>query len=178
MVMGVCETGHVDRVRAKPYCVCILSYQPRRARLHGFVGVRDGKQDRSMSAAMKSSTSVRAATLATANGSDEAVVPMIVRFLDAVWMERGLSPNTLAAYRADELTNSPGSDGSLSLITPRERKVVQLVAEANTSKQVASLMGIGVKTVESHRTNIMRKLQLHSVTELVRYAIRNGIVQP
>ena len=54
-----------------------------------------------MSAAMKSSTSVRAATLATASGSDEAVGPMIVRFLDAVWMERGLSPNTLAAYRAD-----------------------------------------------------------------------------
>ena len=54
-----------------------------------------------MSAAMKSSTSVRAATLATASGSDEAVEPMIVRFLDAVWMERGLSPNTLAAYRAD-----------------------------------------------------------------------------
>jgi len=50
---------------------------------------------------MKSSTSVRAATLATASGSDEAVEPMIVRFLDAVWMERGLSPNTLAAYRAD-----------------------------------------------------------------------------
>ena len=54
-----------------------------------------------MSAAMKSSTSVRAATLATANGSGESVEPMIVRFLDAVWMERGLSPNTLAAYRAD-----------------------------------------------------------------------------
>ena len=84
----------------------------------------------------------------------------------------------LAAYRADELTDSHGSDGSLSLITPRERQVVQLVAEANTSKQVASLMGICVKTVESHRTNIMRKLQLHSVTELVRFAIRNGIVRP
>ena len=53
-----------------------------------------------MSAAMKSSTSVRTATLATANATAEAVEPMIVRFLDAVWMERGLSPNTLAAYRA------------------------------------------------------------------------------
>ena len=50
---------------------------------------------------MKSSTSVRAATLATAGGPEQAVEPMIVRFLDAVWMERGLSPNTLAAYRAD-----------------------------------------------------------------------------
>ena len=54
-----------------------------------------------MSAAMKSSTSVRAATLAAAETADDAVEPMIVKFLDAVWMERGLSPNTLAAYRAD-----------------------------------------------------------------------------
>jgi integrase/recombinase XerD len=54
-----------------------------------------------MSGAMKSSTSVRAATLAAAQAADDPVDPAITRFLDAVWMERGLSPNTLAAYRAD-----------------------------------------------------------------------------
>lgn len=54
-----------------------------------------------MSAAMKSSASVRAATLAAADAAQDAVDPVIMRFLDAVWMERGLSPNTLAAYRAD-----------------------------------------------------------------------------
>jgi DNA-binding CsgD family transcriptional regulator len=85
---------------------------------------------------------------------------------------------TLAVYRAEELARMPhGPDASQSMITPREREVVRLIAEANTSKQIASRMGIGVKTVESHRTNIMRKLQLHSATELVRYAIRNGIAQ-
>jgi len=84
----------------------------------------------------------------------------------------------LAVYRAEELARPQHvSDASQSLITPREREVVRLIAEANTSKQIASRMGIGVKTVESHRTNIMRKLQLHSATELVRYAIRNGIAQ-
>jgi integrase/recombinase XerD len=54
-----------------------------------------------MTGAMKSSTSVRAATLAAAEAADDPVDPAITRFLDAVWMERGLSPNTLAAYRAD-----------------------------------------------------------------------------
>lgn len=63
-------------------------------------------------------------------------------------------------------------------MTSREREIVQLVAEARSTKEVASQLGISVKTVEAHRTNVMRKLRLRSVSELVRYAIRNGIVQP
>jgi DNA-binding NarL/FixJ family response regulator len=63
-------------------------------------------------------------------------------------------------------------------MTSRERQIVQLVAEARSTKEVASHLGISVKTVEAHRTNIMRKLRIRSVSELVRYAIRNGIVQP
>ena len=62
--------------------------------------------------------------------------------------------------------------------TPREREIIQLVAESRSSKEVAATLGISVKTVESHRTNIMRKLRLRSVSDLVRYAIRNGIVEP
>jgi DNA-binding NarL/FixJ family response regulator len=63
-------------------------------------------------------------------------------------------------------------------MTSRERQIVQLVAEARSTKEVASHLGISVKTVEAHRTNIMRKLRIRSVSELVRYAIRNGIVEP
>jgi len=62
--------------------------------------------------------------------------------------------------------------------TPRERQIIQLVAESRSSKEVAATLGISVKTVESHRTNNMRKLRLRSVSDLVRYAIRNGIVEP
>jgi DNA-binding NarL/FixJ family response regulator len=62
-------------------------------------------------------------------------------------------------------------------LTPRQREIIQLVAEGKSSKQVAGSLGISVKTVEVHRGNIMRKLRLRSVSELVRYAIRNGIVQ-
>jgi DNA-binding NarL/FixJ family response regulator len=63
-------------------------------------------------------------------------------------------------------------------LTPREREIVQLLAEGNSNKETASALGVSVKTIEAHRANIMRKLRLRSVTDLVRYAIRNKIVQP
>jgi len=63
-------------------------------------------------------------------------------------------------------------------LTPREREIVQLLAEGRSSKQVAQSLSISVKTAETHRANIMRKLELHSVSELVRYAVRNQIVEP
>jgi two-component system response regulator NreC len=63
-------------------------------------------------------------------------------------------------------------------LTPRERQVLQLVAEGRTTKEVAALLGMAVKTAESHRTHIMDKLDLHSTARLVQYAIRRGLVEP
>ncbi len=65
-----------------------------------------------------------------------------------------------------------------SKLTPREREIVQLIAEGKSTKEVADKLGISVKTAETHRSNAMSKLDLHSVSELVRYAIRNKIVEP
>lgn len=62
-------------------------------------------------------------------------------------------------------------------LTPREKEVVQLLAEGRTNKEVAVALNVSVKTTETHRTNIMRKLDLHSVADLTLYAVRNGIVQ-
>ena len=62
-------------------------------------------------------------------------------------------------------------------LTPHEREIVQLVATGKSSKEIASSLGISIKTADTHRTNVMRKLDLHSVSELVRYAIRNQIVE-
>lgn len=62
-------------------------------------------------------------------------------------------------------------------LTPREREVIQLLAEGKTTKEVACILGLGFKTADTHRTNIMRKLSLGSFSELVLYAVRNGIVQ-
>ena len=73
-----------------------------------------------------------------------------------------------AAVADDDTVNSP--------LTPREREIVQLLAEGKANKEVADILGISVKTAETHRTNIMRKLHFHSIGELVRYAIRNKIV--
>jgi DNA-binding NarL/FixJ family response regulator len=63
------------------------------------------------------------------------------------------------------------------VLTPREREVIQLVAEGKTTKEVATALSLSVKTAETHRTNLMRKLDLHSVADLTLYAVRNGIVQ-
>lgn len=71
----------------------------------------------------------------------------------------------------------PRKGETRSRLTPREREVVQLLAEGKSNKEVASLLHISVKTAETHRTNIMRKLDLHSISELVRYAVRNEIIQ-
>ena len=63
-------------------------------------------------------------------------------------------------------------------LTTREREILQLLAEGKSAKEVASVLGIAIKTSDTHRTNIMRKLNVHSVAELVRYAIRNKVVEP
>jgi DNA-binding NarL/FixJ family response regulator len=75
----------------------------------------------------------------------------------------------------------PNSDAAISssgqyVLTPREREVIQLVAEGKTTKEIATALGLSVKTAETHRTNLMRKLDLHSVADLTLYAVRNGIV--
>ena len=62
-------------------------------------------------------------------------------------------------------------------LTLRERQVVQLVAEGKTTKEIAQLLGVGVKTAESHRTHVMAKLDIHDTAGLVRYAIRRGLIQ-
>jgi DNA-binding NarL/FixJ family response regulator len=61
-------------------------------------------------------------------------------------------------------------------LTPREREVIQLIGAGNTSKQIGAALGISSKTAETHRRNLMRKLGVHNVPELVRYAVRNQII--
>jgi DNA-binding NarL/FixJ family response regulator len=64
------------------------------------------------------------------------------------------------------------------LLTAREREVVQLIAEGNSNKKIAHLLSISVKTVDTHRSASMRKLDIHSTAQLVRYAFREGLVRP
>ncbi len=69
------------------------------------------------------------------------------------------------------------SDSGAVRLTPRQREIVQLLAEGKSSKEVAVALDLSVKTAETHRANIMRKLDCHSVSEVVRYAIRNKIIE-
>ena len=71
-----------------------------------------------------------------------------------------------------EEVNAPGAR-----LTPRQREIVQLLAEGKSSKEVAVALNLSVKTAETHRANIMRRINCHSVTEIVRYAIRNKIIE-
>jgi DNA-binding NarL/FixJ family response regulator len=66
---------------------------------------------------------------------------------------------------------------NLPTLTVREREITQLLAEGKSSKEVATLLNLSTKTVETHRSNIMRKLSLHSIRDLVVYAIKNNIIQ-
>jgi two-component system response regulator NreC len=69
-----------------------------------------------------------------------------------------------------------GIEDSYELLTDREREILQLIAEGRTNKEVANVLNIGLTTVETHRTHILQKLGLHSVPELILYAVRKGII--
>jgi len=83
----------------------------------------------------------------------------------------------LEGYRRKGSQDERSGDSS-SLLSPREREIIQLLAEGKNNYEVAGALNISVKTVETHRAHIMEKLDLHSITELVHYAIRNRIVEP
>ena len=70
-----------------------------------------------------------------------------------------------------------GGDSPAGRLTARQREITQLLAEGRSTKEVASLLELSVKTAETHRANIMRRLSCHSVAELVRYAVRNQIIE-
>jgi DNA-binding NarL/FixJ family response regulator len=87
-----------------------------------------------------------------------------------VYLSPAISQTVVQAYlKKTELPADP--------LTAREREVLQLVAEGKTTKEVAQVLGISVKTAEAHRSNLMQKLQIHDTAGLVRHAIRQGIVQ-
>ncbi len=71
----------------------------------------------------------------------------------------------------------PGARASSDFLTDREREILQLVAESYSTKEIAAKLGISVKTVDNHRTNLMRKLDLHDVASLTRYALEIGLIE-
>jgi two-component system, NarL family, response regulator NreC len=87
-----------------------------------------------------------------------------------VYLSPGLSSALVDAFLSK--SDVPGET-----ISPRERMVLQLIADGKSTKDIAALLGISVKTADSYRSRLMRKLDIHEVASLVRYAIRNGVIQ-
>jgi DNA-binding NarL/FixJ family response regulator len=103
----------------------------------------------------------------------------LVSAIEALSQHKAFFTNTVAkivleGYRKKGLQDGRAGDS----LSPREREIIQLLAEGKSNNQVADALYISAKTVETHRAHIMEKLDLHSITDLVRYAIRNKIVEP
>jgi len=105
----------------------------------------------------------------------------LVAALDSFQRRRTFFTSKLAELVLDGFLNGRDPSAAPKIprdrLTPREREVVQLLAEGKSTKEVAGVLGLSVKTAETHRSNVMRKLNLHSVSQLVLYAVRNNLVQ-
>jgi len=126
--------------------------------------------------------SVRRALLSGAAGyllkhSDRAELDLAIRAVARgdTWLSPAVSKRVVAALAGG--ARQP-SNGPFEVLTPRQREVLQLIAEGHSTKEIAQRLGLGVKTVETHRTEMMERLGIHGVAGLVRYAIRVGLVRP
>jgi DNA-binding NarL/FixJ family response regulator len=127
--------------------------------------------------------SVRRALLSGAAGfllkhADRAELEMAVRAVARgdTWLSPGVTSKVVAAF-----TGGGGQstmDAPYEALTSRQREVLQLVAEGLSSKEIAARLGLSVKTVDTHRTELMERLDVHGVAGLVRYAVRVGLVRP
>jgi len=102
----------------------------------------------------------------------------LIRAVDEVMAGRKyLTPDIAAGVVSEyvELSSSSGKDPAFVMLTPREREVLQQLAEGRSTKEMADALSVSVKTVETHRRNIMEKLNLHTVAALTKYAVREGL---
>ncbi|BET67053.1 response regulator transcription factor [Opitutales bacterium ASA1] len=84
---------------------------------------------------------------------------------------------TVSSLLRNVVANPSVTSNSKDFLTPREREILQLVAESYSTKEIAQRLGISVKTVDNHRTNLMRKLDLHNVASITRYAMQVGLIE-
>jgi DNA-binding NarL/FixJ family response regulator len=100
--------------------------------------------------------------------------------VEAVANRRSFFTSGASEVLIDGFGNPPAKQEPLmrKSLSAREREIVQLLAEGKSSKEVGVALGISIKTAETHRSNIMRKLETHSVSALVRYAVKNHMIEP
>jgi DNA-binding NarL/FixJ family response regulator len=107
----------------------------------------------------------------------DAAVPELETAITAVMRgEVYLTPQISRLVVQSYLQHAGGVEGPLGTLTPRQREILQLIAEGHSTKDIGSRLGLSVKTVETHRAQIMERLDIHDIAGLVRFAIRVGLV--
>jgi DNA-binding NarL/FixJ family response regulator len=106
--------------------------------------------------------------------ADKAELELAVRAVarGQIWLSPGVSKPVVTAYAR----SSEGRQDPFEVLTPRQRQTLQLIAEGHSTKEIAQELGLSIKTVETHRAQLMERLDVHDVQGLVRYAIRVGLV--
>jgi DNA-binding NarL/FixJ family response regulator len=104
--------------------------------------------------------------------------PHLIAAVEALALRKPYFSSEISETLLDHFVTTNEGKGGVSTLTSREREIVQLIAEGKINKQIAHLLEISVKTVETHRSTAMHKLKLRTTAELVRYAVRNNIVEP
>lgn len=129
--------------------------------------------------------SVRRALMADAAGyllknSDRSELELALNTVARgdTWLSPALTKRVVAAFTQGARDGRVGGGAAIEVLTPRQREVLQLVAEGHSNKEIASRLSVALKTVETHRTELMERLGIHGVAGLVRYAIQIGLVHP
>ena len=108
--------------------------------------------------------------------SKEAAPEELLKAIESVHAGEAFFSPEIARAALSQLVNNGGKKEGFAQLTDREREVLALIAEGRSNKEIANDLGIGVRTIETHRERIMRRLEIHSVAGLTKFAIANGIV--
>lgn len=109
---------------------------------------------------------------------DAATAELEIAIRSVIAGKTYLSPSISKTLIDEYLDNSSRARSPLERLTPRQREILQMVAEGNTTRMIAETLNVSVKTVETHRAQLMDRLEIRDIPGLVRYAIRTGLIQP
>jgi len=109
---------------------------------------------------------------------DAAIVELELAIKSVVAGETYLSPTISRSAIQNYLDRTNGKTSSLEQLTPRQREILQLIAEGQSTKEIAFTLKVSIKTVETHRAQLMERLEIYDVAGLVRYALRVGLITP
>lgn len=102
----------------------------------------------------------------------------LISAIEALAVKRPYFSGNVSQTLLDRFIEMASRDSTATALTPREREIVQLIAEGRLNKEIAAILDLSIKTVETHRAAAMHKLDLKSSADLVRYAVRNHIIEP